>query len=58
MPFCAVCETIDAKIENFTKNGAKIKKKSIVLGPKICIKSGFCNEPKIGNISHCAPIVF
>ena len=25
-------------------------------GPKICIKSGFCNEPKIANISHCARV--
>ena len=33
---------------------AQIFQKINFVGPKICIKSGFCNEPKIANISHCA----
>ena len=45
VPFCENCE-------KFTKNGAKILKINF-FGHEICIKSGFCNEPKIVNIAHC-----
>ena len=41
--------------ENALKNGAKIQKINIFA--HICIKSGFCNEQKIANISHCALLV-
>ena len=42
------CEKNCAKIWKITKNGAKISNN--------WIKSGFCYEPKIVNVSHCASL--
>ena len=42
---------ICAKIWKFSKKGAKISKN------QLCIKSGFCKEPKIANIAHCGTVV-
>ena len=48
-----MCKNLAPKNLKIIKNCAKIRKINF-FRPKLCIKSGFCNEPKIVKISHCA----